>query len=601
MPRYVMSATDLGGGRPKERVTFDPPTPEQAAAFGDGYQAGYVSVRDEHGVVTLHGRDADGAWRVVAADVDAETAGELGLWFDLTQHGARRGDPDHPLGRAPEPPAAGRTTAEQAVALVVRLITARRLDYPVRGLAADRFAGGWSVYAPVEVDDSDPAAFLDMPVGRSVFLVGDTGRVKEVAGAVPPPQAEALFTAEEAYVRRGPEGELFLAALRDEVERLGGGPGGPAGIASFTVDTPVEAVAARASALLAPIAQQLALLGPPGWDAFTAAFSFTVTGETARLRFRRGGRDVEVPVPEQLALLVRRQRHLAARMPAGPWWRLLLSLGHTGGANAVISTEYDYGDEPLPEEQLLPAACYRADLAAYPRPSTPPWLTAYLAAEAPPARPPAPAPAPASAPAPPRPAPPRREPPPAEASLETRLGGKRLHADTETITYGRATLRLAEVEWVSYSATRIASKRLMFPTFYENTWEFHVGRYPYYGGQKVSVRFSKGGRTAEQPREWSFLVDLATRHLEPRLLADLLTRVGRGETVTVGGSVQLSRAGLACVKPRIALVPWPALHPARLSHGMIAIHRRDREKPLLNVPLAHPNAALLPALFEALL
>jgi hypothetical protein len=211
MPRYVMSATDLGGGRPKERVTFDPPTPEQAAAFGDGYQAGYVSVRDEHGVVTLHGRDADGAWRVVAADVDAETAGELGLWFDLTQHGARRGDPDHPLGRAPEPPAAGRTTAEQAVALVVRLITARRLDYPVRGLAADRFAGGWSVYAPVEVDDSDPAAFLDMPVGRSVFLVGDTGRVKEVAGAVPPPQAEALFTAEEAYVRRGPEGELFLA------------------------------------------------------------------------------------------------------------------------------------------------------------------------------------------------------------------------------------------------------------------------------------------------------------------------------------------------------------------------------------------------------
>lgn len=617
MPRYVMSASDVGGGRPKQRVTFEPPTREEAAAFGDGYQAGYVSVRDEQGAVTLYGRDAGGSWTAVAADVDAETAGELGLWFELTQHGAGRGtgtgDRDHPLGRAPEPPGTGRTTAEQAVALVVALITARRLDYPVRGLAADRFAGGWSVYAPVEVDGSDPMAFLDMPVGRSVFLVGDTGRVKEVTSAVPPPQAEALFTAEEAYVRRRPEGELFLAALRDEVERLGGGPGGPAGIASFTIDTPVEAVAARASALLGPLAQQLALLGPPGWDAFTAAFSCTVAGETARLRFRRGGRDVEVPVPEQLALLVRRQRHLAARMPAGPWWRLLLSLGHTGGANAVISTEYDYGDEPLPEEQLLPAAYYRADLAAYPRAETPEWLAAYLAAQggpgpvrAPePVRTPAPArtpaPEPAPAPEPLRPVAPRREPPPVEVTLETRLGGKRLHADTETITYGRATLRLAEVEWVSYSAMRIASKRLMFPTFYENTWEFHVGRYPYYGGQKVSVHFSKGGRSADQPREWSYLVNLAMRHLEPRLLTGLLTRVGRGETVTVGGSVQVSRAGLACVKPRIALVPWPDLHPARLADGMVVIHRKGREKPLLNVPLAHPNAALLPALFDALL
>lgn len=619
MPRYVMSAANVGGGRPKERVAHETPTLAQVSAFGDGYQAAYVSVRDEHGTVTLHGRDAGGTWQVIAADVDADTANEVGLWFELTRHyaGPSAAGPGHPLGRPPEPGGAGQLASARAIALVVARIRARRLDYPTAGLAADRFPGGWSVYAPVEVDDSDPMAFLDMPVGRSVFLVGDTGRVKEVSSSVPPRQAEELFTAEEAYVRRRPDAEQFLAALRDEVLRLDGGPGGPAGIASFTLDTPVEAVAARAGALLGPLVQQLALLGPPGWDRFTAAFSATTAGEVAELRFWSGERGVEVPVPEQLALLVRRQRHLAAGMPAGPWWRLLLTLTHTSGAQARIATEYDYGDRPFPAEHLLPAEFYRADLTAYPRPETPAWLTAYLAGETPaPAPrtvpppvprtvpPPAPAPAPRTPPpaAAPAPAavPPRREPPAGAVVLETRVGGKRLHADPQTITYGRRSLRLDEVEWVSYSSTRIAERRFMFPTFYTNTWEFHVGRYPYYGGQKVSVVLSKGGRDAERPPEWTFLVDLAMRHLEPRLLDALLTRVRRGETVTVGGSVQVSRDGIACVKPRFSLVPWSALHPTQLVNGMVVIHRANQDKPLLTVPLGHPNAALIPALFAAL-
>jgi hypothetical protein len=55
----------------------------------------------------------------------------------------------------------------------------------------------------------------------------------------------------------------------------------------------------------------------------------------------------------------------------------------------------------------------------------------------------------------------------------------------------------------------------MFPTFYTNKWEFQVGRYPYYGGPKISVLISKGSREAEQPAEWVFLVNLPGTTLSP--------------------------------------------------------------------------------------
>ena len=79
--------------------------------------------------------------------------------------------------------------AAQAISLVTNWIRSRGLDYPTEGLAADRFDKGWSVYAPVDIDDSDPMAFLDIPVGRSIFLVGDSGRIEEVSSSIPPQQA----------------------------------------------------------------------------------------------------------------------------------------------------------------------------------------------------------------------------------------------------------------------------------------------------------------------------------------------------------------------------------------------------------------------------
>lgn len=613
---YVSTAIDVSGEPFGERVSSSAPTLAEAAGLGDLHEADYVVAgRDDGDVVTLYGRDAGGSWSVIAADVDVETAEEVGLWFDLTRHyRGRTSDGTGPVGRAAHPldqvwpPEGGRMAAARAISLVVERIRTRRLDYPTQGLAADRFEAGWSVYAPVDVDESDPMAFLDMPVGRAVFLVSDAGRIKEMSSSVPPQQAEAMFTAEEAYVRRGPAEERFMADLRDQVMRLDRASEGSAGISSFTIDAPSEeAVAARASRLVGPIVQQVALLGPPGWDRFAVAFSFTVSGEVAHLRFWCGNRSTDVHVPEQIAVLVRRQRHLAARMPAGPWWRLLVAVSHSAGTGARVTTEYDYGDEPFPDDQLQVPEHYRDDLAAYPRAHTPAWLSAYVAGAG--AGEPSPAPqgpmahtrSAQPAPAPAQAAPAQRVPVPVPVPvLDTQVRRKRLYADPQQIIFGRHSLALDQAEWVSYTATHTATKRFLCPTTHDSTWDFAVGGYPYYGGPVVRVHFFQPGRRADQPAEWTFLVNLARQYLEPRLLAELVARVRRGETITVGGNVKVSQGGIACAKPRFSL-PWAWISATRLNNGMIWIYQAGAEKPLLTVPLSHPNAVLIPDLFATLM
>lgn len=160
---------------------------------------------------------------------------------------------------------------------------------------------------------------------------------------------------------------------------------GPPVIASFTiVDGPLEdtsaggvdaATAEEASRLIEPIVRQLAPLGPPGWDAFSAVFAFTVTSQIAQLQFTAEGRMGLVPVPQSIAELVRRQREVAARMPAGPWWRLLLTCTNNG----ETTVDYDYGDEPFPDDQLVGPEHYRNDLETYPRSHVPVWLAGYVA------------------------------------------------------------------------------------------------------------------------------------------------------------------------------------------------------------------------------
>jgi hypothetical protein len=276
--------------------------------------------------------------------------------------------------------------ATQAISLVSDWIRSRGLDYPTDGLEADRFEAGWSVYAPVDVDESDPMAFLDMPVGRSVFLVGDSGRIEEVSSSVPPLQAQADFTAKELGTppTNGSSDDAEFMAEFERQFHAAASEGAPA-IAGFTiVDAPPSngetlsddaATAEEASRLIEPIVQQLAQLGPTGWEEFSAEFAFTVTAQVAQLRFWSEDRTGLVPVPQSIADLVRQQREVAALMPAGPWWRLLLNVTSRG----ETTVDYDYGDEPFPGDQLLAPEHYRRDLETYPRDHIPVWLAGYVA------------------------------------------------------------------------------------------------------------------------------------------------------------------------------------------------------------------------------
>lgn len=192
-------------------------------------------------------------------------------------------------------------------------------------------------------------------------------------------------------------------------------------------------------------------------------------------------------------------------------------------------------------------------------------------------------------------------PPPRDVQgpvLDAKHGMRRLHADPTVITYGSKSLALDEIEWVSYWATYTTEKRFMYPTTHKSEWDFEVGRYPYHGGPKIRLHFLKGGREREAPDMWTFLVNLVREHAEARLLGDLVEQARKGETVTIAGSVRVSLGGVACPKPLFSL-PWEAIGTPRPRNGMIWIYRTDAEKPLLTVPLRHPNAGLIPALFAA--
>ena len=81
--------------------------------------------------------------------------------------------------------------ATRATSLVVARIRSDGLDYPVDDLRADQFDGGWCVYSPAVLADSDDDS--DEPVPRSVFLVGESGRVKEVSSEAPGDEAREWF------------------------------------------------------------------------------------------------------------------------------------------------------------------------------------------------------------------------------------------------------------------------------------------------------------------------------------------------------------------------------------------------------------------------
>jgi len=183
--------------------------------------------------------------------------------------------------------------------------------------------------------------------------------------------------------------------------------------------------------------------------------------------------------------------------------------------------------------------------------------------------------------------------------LDTKLNGKRLHADPQVITYGRKSIALDEVEWVSYWAVHTATKRFLYPTTHHSVWHFQVGKYPYMGAQVVAVPNFRAGRREDPPESWTFLANLAHQYLEPRLLTELVARVRRGETVLVGGALRVSQDGIACVKPKLSL-PWQSISRIQPYNGAVWIYQAGDEKPLTAASLSNPNAGLIPALFATL-
>ncbi|MEU2103152.1 hypothetical protein [Nocardia sp. NPDC019255] len=138
---------------------------------------------------------------------------------------------------------------------------------------------------------------------------------------------------------------------------------------------PVEDVAERAKTLMHQVARELAAGGPAGWQRVDAVFALTVAAEIALAVYSDDQeRTARVTPDPEVVALVREHRQLAAGLEDGPWWRLLFTLTSDGR----MEVDYDYGDEPFPDDQLFPPEVYLADLAAFPRDSLPVWLGAYL-------------------------------------------------------------------------------------------------------------------------------------------------------------------------------------------------------------------------------
>lgn len=143
----------------------------------------------------------------------------------------------------------------------------------------------------------------------------------------------------------------------------------------FTLSPPAPDPAESARALVHDVARELAAVAPEGWRRVDAVFASTVTADVGFAVFTDDRQHAVRwnPGPEVLAL-VREHRKLSAALGDGPWWRLLLGLTSAG----ELEADYDYGDEPFPDDQLFAPEIYRADLEAFPRRSLPVWLAAYL-------------------------------------------------------------------------------------------------------------------------------------------------------------------------------------------------------------------------------
>ncbi|WP_433709511.1 hypothetical protein ACQP2U_23815 [Nocardia sp. CA-084685] len=177
--------------------------------------------------------------------------------------------------------------------------------------------------------------------------------------------------------RSDPAGGASEAEAKAESQsKVSGQPPTPQALSA-----PVEAVLssdveAQARELAYDIGSRLAEVGPEGWTRLDAVFSVTVTDAFRRVFYTLADRTVVEAMPnESMLILARAQRELVAELEDEPWWRIIVGLSEDG----EITVDYDYGDEPFPEGQLLSRQAYLNDLEVFPRERVPLWLAAYIA------------------------------------------------------------------------------------------------------------------------------------------------------------------------------------------------------------------------------
>lgn len=202
--------------------------------------------------------------------------------------------------------------------------------------------------------------------------VGEVSRSEEEAGKVPV-GADDATGAGSAPTASGPPAANTATTAPERVDS----PGTEDPDVGFTLSPPAPAPdpAEAARAIVHQVARELAAVAPEGWRRVDAVFASTVTADVGFAVFSDDRQHAVrwTPGPEVLAL-VREHRQLSAALGDGPWWRLLLGLTSAG----ELEADYDYGDEPFPDDQLFAPEIYRADLEVYPRRSLPVWLAAYL-------------------------------------------------------------------------------------------------------------------------------------------------------------------------------------------------------------------------------
>ncbi len=138
---------------------------------------------------------------------------------------------------------------------------------------------------------------------------------------------------------------------------------------------PADESATRARELTQRIAEDLAAAAPEGWQRLEAVFALTSSTRIAQVRYHDTHGVVRSEAPDSAVRSARAHRELSARPAEGPWWRLLI--GFT--ADGRFEVEYDYGDEPFPDDHMFAPEAYLADLEQYPRHRIPVWLAAYAA------------------------------------------------------------------------------------------------------------------------------------------------------------------------------------------------------------------------------